>query len=333
MLIGLLTAASSLPSYAADKFNSIDLLADSFSVDFNSCVDLKVKGACEWWKCSLFGCSFKTTTIIEHYTPDVVISVYDDLGNSPFEGTDLFTRITSALLGRNSNGGANASVDRPTNVISRHVDVYGSPASLGLINLLNTLPLGLACEPGSDVLKPYFISSFNPYIWYTGFVDSLVNMEQRLQVRKVTEREDGERGSAFDLNPFWGGIFPRSGAVVSQDHFRASAVFAARAIDIVINGNSVGHFRQDLDGRKGSYYLPSAKFEEWDSYEGRFQMLYPEKESKCHILGDRNIRKNNLDGWSDRRSKDGDYAWHYWRRYKCCPRPRGYSLLFKVEWA
>ena len=45
MLIGLLTAASSLPSYAADKFNSIDLLADSFSVDFNSCVDLKVKGA------------------------------------------------------------------------------------------------------------------------------------------------------------------------------------------------------------------------------------------------------------------------------------------------
>ena len=333
VLIGLLTAASSLPALAADKFDSFDLLADSFNVDFSSCVDLKVKGACEWWKCSLFGCSFKTTTIIEHYTPDVVVSVYDELGNSPYQGTDLFTKMLASMLGRDSNGGANASIDRPSNVISRHVDVYGSPASLGLINLLNNLPLGLACEPGSDVLRAYFISSFNPYIWYTGFVDSLINIEQRFEVRKIAERADGVRGSAFDFTPFWGGIFPRTGMVVSQDHYRASAVFAARAIDIVINGNSVGHFTQKLDGKKGRYYLPSDKFEEWDSHEGRFQMLYPERESKCHILGDKEFRNSGLDGWSERRSKDGDYAWHYWRRYKCCPRPSGYKLLFKVEWS
>ncbi len=322
----------SAPSIAEDEFNTLDLFTDSFDADFESCVDLQVKGACEWIRCTLFGCDFDTTTIIEHYTPDVVVSVYDDLGNSPYSDSDMFTGVISSLLGRNSNGGAKAAKNRPSNVVSRHADIYGSAAALGLINLLEQLPLGLACEPGSTPLKPYFVSSSNPLLWYTGLIDSLMNLDQRLSTRHVVERQDGVQGSFITTAPFWGNVFPRTGMVVQQDEYRASTVFAVRAVDILMNGNSFGLYRTELDGSEGRYYEPSDKFEEWSSHEGRFQMLYPTYENTCHIMADVAEKSNTLDGWEDKRSTDGDYAWHYWRRYKCCKRPSGYTLLFKVEW-
>lgn len=330
MLIGLLLVVKT--AYAEGGVSSLQLLESSVTADFDTCIEFEVKGACEWISCSLVSCSFKTTTIVQHYTPDVVVSVYDVIGNSPYSETDFLTKPISSLMGRGTAGGEHGFGNKPTHVVARHVDIYGSYASVGLTNILSQLPLGLSCEPGSFPLKPYFVSSFNPYLWYTGFIDSLMNMDQMLSNRELNERVDGDQGISNSSAPFWGNIFPRSGMVVSQDHYRASALFAARAMDILINGNSFGHYKVSLDGREGRYYMPSEKFEEWSSYEGRFQMVYPKYEDTCHILGDESIKTSGLDGWGERRSPNGDYAWQYWRRYKCCKKPGGYSMLFKVEW-
>ncbi len=331
MLIGFLLALSS-SQVSASGISSLELLESSVDADFDSCIEFEVKGACEWIKCSLFGCSFDTTTIVQHYTPDVVVSVYDVIGNSPYSETDFLTRPISSLMGSESAGGEHGFGNKPSHVVARHVDIYGSYASIGLTSVLSNLPLGLSCQPGSFPLEPYFVSSFNPFVWYTGFIDSLMNMDQLLSNREVNERADGDQGSLISFAPSWGNIFPRTGMVVSQDHYRASAVFAARAMDILLNGNNYGHYKVSLEGRKDDYYMPSEKFEEWSSYEGRFQMVYPKYEDTCHILGDKSIKTAGLDGWGDRRSSNGDYAWQYWRRYKCCKKPGGYSMLFKVEW-
>lgn len=335
MLSALLISSSAL---ADDSVSTVDLWTDSFNVDFSSCVTLEVKGFCEWIKCTWLGCKFKTTTVIQHYTPDVIVSVYDEIGESPYGDSDMFTEIVSYLLGRDTNGGEKTpnrhnETRREASVISRHVDVYGSSAAWGLINLLSQMPMGLSCEPGSTILQPYLVTSSNPYFWYTPYIDTAMNLTEYLKARYVTERREGDQGFIIPTDPLWGYIFPRIGSLVATDHYRASAVFAARAMDIVMNGNSFGLYTDSLDGKKGQYYIPSNSFEEWSEDEGKFQMLIPKRESVCHILGDENQKKKGeTDGYSDKRSENGDYAWHYWRRYKCCQKPKGYSFLFKVEW-
>ena len=41
-------------------------------------------GGCFWLRCSLFECSIETAVKVGHYTPDLVVSVYNELGGNPW---------------------------------------------------------------------------------------------------------------------------------------------------------------------------------------------------------------------------------------------------------
>jgi integrating conjugative element protein (TIGR03756 family) len=319
----------------ADDLNLFEIAQHALKSDFSSCTDLEFQGACFWLVCKTFWCDVETSPWIKHYTPDVVVTTYDQKGASPFKESNTFTKLLSSLLGSKANGGEmqseHSNTRQQSNVTYRLADVYGSPAAWTLNSWLSEYYV--ACEPGSTILQPYFVSSSNPLFWYSGAVDSVVNIDEIVVGNKyIGERRDGARPELIKTKPFWGHLYPRVGVVQGHDHYRASSVIAARAVDSVISGR-YDIYNTSLDGRKGSYYEPANQFETHTSTYGKFQMLSPKKESGCHILGDENFKlKSESDGFSDRRSVNGDYAWHYWRRYKCCKKPSGGSFLYKVTW-
>lgn len=319
----------------ANDLNLLEIAEHALQSDFNSCTDLEFQGTCFWLVCKTFWCDVEASPWIKHYTPDVVVSTYDQKGASPFKESNLFTKLLSSLLGSRANGGEMQSQHNNTRqkskVTYRLADVYGSPAAWTLNSWLSEFYV--ACEPGSMVLQPYFVSSSNPLFWYSGMVESITNLDEILIGNKyIGERRDGQNPEIIKTKPFWGHLYPRVGVVQGYDHYRSSAVIAARAMDSVISGR-YDIVNTSLDGKKGSYYEPANKFETHTSTYGKFQMLSPYKESGCHILGDESYKDNsNVDGFSNRRSVNGDYAWHYWRRYKCCKKPSGGKFLYKVTW-
>jgi hypothetical protein len=41
-------------------------------------------GVCFWLRCSGTGCSVRTSLKVGHYNPDLVVSVYNELGGNPW---------------------------------------------------------------------------------------------------------------------------------------------------------------------------------------------------------------------------------------------------------
>jgi hypothetical protein len=41
-------------------------------------------GVCFWLRCSFFGCRVRTSLKVGHYNPDLVVSVYNELGGNPW---------------------------------------------------------------------------------------------------------------------------------------------------------------------------------------------------------------------------------------------------------
>ena len=48
-----------------------------------SCMQWMPIGTCFWLRCSLSGCSVRTSIKVGHYNPDLVVSAYNELGANP----------------------------------------------------------------------------------------------------------------------------------------------------------------------------------------------------------------------------------------------------------
>lgn len=294
-----------------------------------------MRGFCVWIKCTLVYCTTTSNAYIEHYTPDAIVTVYDQIGRSPESTSGQITKAMSGVFGATSGAQQERRPDNSNQRSANHyriADVYGSPAAYALTELLGQLEMASACETTVTPYMPYFVSSTNPLFWNSGLADSLLNPIDSAtgHFRYIGERQDGQRVASTR----WGWLYPRVGVVTNHDHYKASATIAQRAMDIVFNG-TFGIYNQNLGDEEKPWYKPTNKIDEWSTDEGKWQMLYPRYQSTCHVMGDvnlKNISGADSEGWSDFRSTDGDYAWHYWRRYECCKQPSGYSFLFKVRW-
>lgn len=314
----------------ASKLELSDLLK-SGTVDALQCASFKVKGVCVWLKCTLVFCTTKSNAYVEHYTPDALVTVYSSIGGSPEGISGGITKTMSSLLFNTSGAQQRSSkTGFKTSNYYRVADVYGSPAATALTELLGKVSVASPCETSITSYKPYFVSSTNPLAWNSGLLDLISSGKTSWTGGSIGERDVGDSST----ENIWGTIHPRVGVVLNQDHFKASSVIAYRAMDVVFNG-AYGMYNQTLGGETKSWYNPSKKINEEDMTEGKWQMLYPKYETGCHILADKSTKSpsgKDLEGWAGRRSNDGSYAWHYWRRYECCKRPSGYSLLYKTTW-
>lgn len=307
------------------------IIADTTAAAF-SCMRWMPVGVCFWLRCSWTGCRVRTSLKVGHYNPDLVVSVYNELGRNPWNeiratlgvaqraaaagllGTLLRTRVDSA--GNRTEGTGDGRDHR--NLVFREADAIGHPQGTlaGMI-----AGAGLVCESQTTPFVPYFQSGLDALAW----------RQEIPEIFYAASSIPGRREIGTWPLQTWGSVHPRTGWTTQAEEPKAAAVTAQRAGDIVTRREQphvyVALTGPDSDDQR---VWPPGRLMEGDSRTGTWQMLAPCSETRCGVFGTNDLRGRV--GWGGGRlDPAGDYVWTLWRPYQCCER-RGQWFLFDVNW-
>lgn len=299
-----------------------------------ACMRWTPVGVCLWLDCSLTGCRVRTALKVGHYNPDLVVSVYNELGGNSW--TEMRATLGSAqraaaagLLGAllpvpidsagNRTEGTGTERRDHRNLVFREADAIGHPLSS-----LSTIAggFGLLCRSQASSFVPYFLSGLDALAWRQEVPEILYPASWIPGLREV---------GTWPLQT-WGNVHPRTGWTTQADEPKAAAVVAQRAGDIVTRTGQP-HVYLPLTGPdSGSQRVWSpGSLVEKDAATGTWQMLAPVPESDCAVFGLSDL----IDpaGWGGGRvDPEGDYVWNLWRPYQCCRR-RGGIFLTDIDLA
>ncbi|GKV93197.1 integrating conjugative element protein [Pectobacterium carotovorum subsp. carotovorum] len=295
----LLTTASS--SFA---LNTATIVASSLSPD---CLEYRVTGICYWLLCTKFGCSVRTSVKVRHYVPDAVVSSYSNTGDNPW----VEVRAMSMPNPTAQSGGDSTSNHGNENNLSsfRNADVIGHPGGQAFSQFASSS--GYICDGAGTALMPYLLSTFDTIAWRYNIPESVYPEALIPGMREI--------GSRTALN-LWGNVYPRGGFLHQVDSYKASAVVAQRAGDIVTRRGQL-HVYQPLLANARDGYWPAGALMESDTLTGKWQELAPRLSSSCTVFP----HKESL-----AQAQQDDYAWALWRPYSCCQR-RGQTFLGSVD--
>ncbi len=295
----LLSAAG--PAFALD---TATIAAASLSPD---CLAYRVVGICYWLNCGFFGCSVRTSVKVRHYVPDAVVSAYSNTGANPW--------IEVSPLGM-PNPTAQAGGDATTNhdgenalAKFKNADVIGHPGGAAFNSFLSSS--GYACAGAGTPFMPYLLSTLDTVAWRYN-IPELAYPEALIP----GQREIGSRTS-LDL---WGNVYPRGGFLHGTDDYKAGAVIAQRAGDIVTRRGQVHVYQPLLANARDGYWAAGALVE-GDASTGKWQELTPTLSHTCEVFPHDNAQVQ---------AQQGDYAWALWRPYACCQR-RGQVFLGSTD--
>ncbi|EAR7793171.1 TIGR03756 family integrating conjugative element protein [Salmonella enterica] len=272
-----------------------------------ACVKYQVVGVCYWLYCTPFGCTVRTSVKVRHFRPDLVISAYSVTGKNPW--TEM-SPLSPPLPGIAEAGGDTypRAIDQHSKIRFKNADAIGFPTGGALANFFSQF--GYVCAPSSQPFIPYFLSTLDSLAWRSGVPEMFYPQALTPGVREV--RKDGD---------MWGNIYPRSGALSQTHDYKAGAVIAQRAADLVTRSGQ-SHVYLPLTASPRDSYWPPDPVMEGDSGNHQWQMLVPKKSTSCAIFPDGSA----TDTYADKLAEDGAYVWTLWRPYKCCPR-RGQTFL------
>jgi integrating conjugative element protein (TIGR03756 family) len=246
-----------------------------------------------------------TTPIVNHYLPDLVVSVFNKPKDNPWLeinkildsiGQPIQQRIIKGVTGIDAGSGNHSfQIQSEQNVIFKEADVIGNPA-------LVIIPEHGLLSSSATPWMPYFQSMTDSLLW-----------------RGLPPAALPEEGLALGLNVLhhigngiinWGGVYPHEGKVVNDNDVKGSAVIAGRAGDLVTSNNELGHIYKQLSTSCGKHCHAAAIQE--NSKETYFQMIYPITQTDCHVLGED-------DSYSPKMlNQEGAYVWIIWRHYQGC---------------
>lgn len=285
-----------------------------------SCAAWRVSGTCFWLRCSLRGCSVRTSIRVTHHNPDAVVSTFHDAATHPWADWGVpLARTTGStaggLLGLPLDAAGTRTRDdqRDRAKHYRDADVIGHPSAL--LSLLGGIKgVGVLCPSGVRPFQPYFHSSTDALVWR-----SLLPIELLHPAALVPGlREVGN----WPLNT-WGAVYPRDGNVTQQHPAKAAAVLSQRAGDIVTRLIQPHVYLplptggRSMVGAAMVWQPPPLK--ERDETTGKWQMLAPVAQSGCEVFG-ANDSVLPLSWGDGRTSVTGGYAFNLWRPYSCCVR-------------
>ena len=297
--LGLLLVSG--PSGALD---SASITASALSPN---CLEYRVVGLCFWLFCTPFGCKIKTSTKVRHFTPELVVSSYATTGNNPW--TEMAV-LSSPISGAEGGGNLITPNTRRDNLARfKNVDGIGHPGGSAVTQLASQS--GYACASGATAFKPYYLSTLDLLAWRHGIPESVYPESLMPGVREIGQQAAGN---------MWGNVYPRQGFLVQLDDFKAAAVMAQRAGD-VITRHGQPHVYLPLTPDKRDGYWPPGPIVENDASTHKWQLLYPQVQPTCAIFPSDPLQ-----------SADGGYAWSLWRPYSCCKR-EGQTLLFSIDFA
>jgi integrating conjugative element protein (TIGR03756 family) len=299
---------SAIPAKAdpAPPITSIEITARTLAA-LSSCLHYKVKGVCFW---ELDGI-ITTTAYLEHYLPDVVVSVFNKPDENPWielrETIDPVGAVTektliSAMAHTESGGGQHEFNDtQQQNTFFKAADVVGNPALMSLPTESILLPS--AASP----LNPYFQSMLDSALW-RGFPPQ-AEPEQAYALLFSLTRYIGKDAGAVT----WGSAIPFEGKIATSNDGKAAAVIAQRASNLLTTEglSSWGHLYQPLSTVCGRA-CDVAKIKERDD-DTQFQMIYPVTETTCQVFG-----KTISFGEEAEVKTQGAYLWVLWRKYNGC---------------
>ncbi len=305
-LIGLLTLSALVFKSAYADINSATITAATLKATPN-CLHYKVRGTCYW----LSDWDVTTTPYVEHYLPDVVVTVFNKPGDNPWTemklsidkaGAIAEQKIISSLTGFEAGVGQHSFADQhEQSVFFKETDVVGNPA-ISLFSAYYLLP------STASSLTPYYQSMLDAALW-RGLpqIPTALAEEDYAIVADMTHHI----GTGL-IN--WGGVYPHEGKVSTNNDAKAAAVMAQRASDLITSTDLMhltGHIYQSLSNSCGEE-CNAAPVQE-NSEKTQFQMIYPTVDLTCDYFG-----KTVNDG-EDRETKaQGAYAWVIWRKYEGC---------------
>lgn len=270
-----------------------------------SCLEYRVVGICFWLFCTPFGCKVKTSTKVRHFIPELVVSSYTTTGTNPWAE---MTALSSPISGAEGGGNLITPNTRRNNLPHfKNVDGIGHPG--GSVATQLAAQSGYACASGATALQPYYLSTLDSLAWRHGLPESFYPESLTPGVREIGQQA---------LGNMWGSVYPRQGFLVQTDDFKAAAVMAQRASD-VITRNGQPHVYLPLTPAPREGYWPPRPIVENDTSSHKWQLLYPQVQPTCAIFPSDPLQ-----------SPDSGYAWSLWRPYSCCKR-EGQTFLFSID--
>lgn len=288
-------------------------IASSMTLD-PSCLNYCITGICVWLRCSLYECSIETSIRVSHYNPDLVVSVYDEPGDNPWDFAEslygsMEQRLADSLVGlfHDVEAGGGHRVEGGNNATDqslrfKEVTAIGHPFSTLTDFVGNS---GYFCPSEAESFFPYFSSSFDALTWRLGLPEMLY----------LTNLLPGRRVVGEGFHQQWGAVWPRTGFINQKDDAKAGAVVAQRAGNIVTQTGQP-HVYIPLNGNGYNRTWLPGELVENDADTGVWQMLAPMMDRSCYVFGENDVFTQ---AWStDRQSEDNRYAYTLWRPYECC---------------
>lgn len=138
--------------------------------------------------------------------------------------------------------------------------------------------LRYVCQGAGTALRPYLLSTLDAVAWRYGMPESLYPEALTPGMREVGSRASGN---------LWGNVYPRSGFLHQTDDYKAAAVVAQRAGD-VITRRGQPHVYQPLVANSRSGYWPAGAL-----------MAVPASGNRCRP-------------WLPTNARSSDYAYQCW---------------------
>jgi len=280
------------------------IVSSSLSPD---CLEYKVVGICYWLFCTPYSCQVKTSVKVRHFVPDAVVSSYANTGENPWTEMASFSPVSSVAAG----GGDPGTNHAPENSIAKfkNADVIGHPGGYAFSQFASGS--GYTCKGAGTAYMPYLLSNYDYLAWRYG-IPEMVYPEAIIPGKR-------EVGSTLS-GDLWGNVYPRSGFLHQPDDYKAAAVMAQRAGDVVTRSGQI-HVYQSLLAQAQDGYWPAGELLEGDPSTGKWQELTPTLSQSCAAFPNPGPHVQDT---------VGAYAWALWRPYSCCKR-EGQVFLGSVD--
>src|SRR5690606_15864177 len=243
---------------------------------------------------------------VQHYVPDAVVSSYSNTGENPWVEVRAMSMPNPTAEG---GGDGTTNEEHENNLIKfKNADVIGHPGSVLFNQFISQW--GYSCSGAGIPFMPHLLSTLDTIGWRYNIPESLYPEALIRGMREI--------GTRWGLN-LWGNVYPRGGFLHHVDDYKAAAVVAQRAGDIVTRRGQLHVYRPLLSDASPGYW-PAGALMESDAETGKWQELTPRLSSSCAVFPHNDMRIQ---------AQQGDYAWALWRPYSCCER-RGQVFLGSI---
>lgn len=267
-----------------------------------NCLHYKIIGLCFWLDCHAGICTTNTTLKVNHYLPDVVVSVFQKSDSNPWDfGNTVLdtvakpignTQIKNILKTDMGHGNEQTGSDKDQDTHFKEADLVGNP-TISLFNKFKHFLIYSEAIP----FTPYYLSMADSYAWRSPLIETALYPHSLIPGVHIV-------GS---LQNNWGNVYPRTGFILQINGNKAAAVIAQRAADIATQSKPPqSHVYKLLSNDCGK---ECKVFEIKENYSStQWQMIYPSSEKTCGVFGE-----NDLDNIPE---SNGNYAWVLWQHYQ-----------------